>query len=202
MYIVLETSERSDELNTEKVLDILYTTDANVVEKWITNYLEMQCTSILYTPIGKNERDRTVSIAFNQQQSRFTLSKRFRQILRGYMYNSSQYTVDEIVKVRYLSFDGVNPSVDVNSIELQKDIKTEINHRVLKQLDKDSLYQVVRNVENIITQREHWTREEIIDVVSNVVHDFKRKLYNTIAKRLRTYNGCKTEANTIKPKIE
>ena len=71
--------------------------------------------------------------------------------------------------------------------EKWSDINNEINNRVLKRLDKNSLYQIIIELESKIRTKSTWNRTEYVGLVSEIIKNFKKSLYSTIAKRMKRF---------------
>ena len=75
--------------------------------------------------------------------------------------------------------------------EKWSDINNEINNRVLKQLDQNSLYQIIIELESKIRTKSTWNRTEYVGLVSETIQKFKKSLYSTVAKRMKRFGKAK-----------
>ena len=113
------------------------------------------------------------------------LIKKFKQINRGYIYNSSEKIAEIVYKISILEFENNQPTLKENN--KWSDINNEINNRVLKRLDKSSLYQIMTQLESKIGTKSTWNRTEYVALVSDTIQNFKKNLYSSIAKRMRRF---------------
>lgn len=219
MYIILKSF-----LETSEVLNIFYGEDINLIRNWINEYVNDDIDSLKMKPLNKDVR--SIEYSIKEDQNKTQLIKREKKINRGYIYNSSERSEEIIYTITRLEYDGINvfnpTQYTLHQNEMWSDINTEINNRVLKQLDKESLYQILVRIQNAIKLKSNWNYTEYTSLVSETVKTFKKELYSSIAKRLKRFGkkqkqnqerniafhyqwsgvSCHLESNTFKDKLE
>lgn len=176
MYIVLSSSRG--------IVNVFYGHPLTVVSNWVKESLQAQIESLKMTPMDKNSRDISYSIVDNTTE--FILQKDFRKVSKGYVYNSSVYTTEHIDTVIIHEYNGeVEWAPEENG--LSTNISENINNRVLKQLDKESLFQVFDKVTRLSKTKKSWTRIEYTGMVSYAIKEFKKELYSSIAKKMKRF---------------
>lgn len=171
--------------NDETVLNVLFEHDTLKVEKYITDYLQAQVTSLA--------ADVQATYTVESKGNYWFITKQYKKVNKGYIYNSHTTTLEQVMTVKYYSFDGgavieTAPSCST----LKSDINNEINNRVLKHLDKDALYQVFGKVGKCIQMKSSVTSQEFTMIVTDVVQHFKKDLYSSIAKKMRRFGKRKS----------
>lgn len=180
MYIII-VKEKSK----ESILNILYSSDHLDVRTYIMDYLNDTVNSLLMAPNSNGIKN--VSYSIEENAENFVLIKSYKKVSQGYIYNSSQKTKESLFSIYYLTFDG-NVEFKQNSNDaLYTDINSEINKRVLKQFDQDSLYQVILQVCDNVNIKNDWTKKEYTNMVSETIKNFKKELYSDVAKKLKRY---------------
>lgn len=184
MYIIIKTCE-----NKDQVLNILYGTDSSPVSAWVLEYLEQQVQSLKMTPSQENIKYVSYSVK-NIDGFNFELIKSYKKVNRGYVYNSSEKLTEVVQKIKVLEYNEnyVNCLQSVQfGTDMWSNLNEEINNRVLKQLDKESFYQVFQKIQTSIKQKRNWTNIEFTSLVVDVIKDFKKELYSSIAKRMKRF---------------
>jgi hypothetical protein len=72
-----------------------------------------------------------------------------------------------------------------------KSVNVEINNRILKSLDKDSILTIFNVVQDKIHSKNNWNKTEFISVVSDTLKEYKGAVYKSISKRLKRFNKRK-----------
>jgi hypothetical protein len=184
MYIIIKTIE-----NKDQVLNILYGTDSTPVSAWVLEYLEQQVQSLKMTPYQENIKYISYSVK-NIDGFNFELLKSYKKVNKGYVYNSSEKITEILQKIKILEYNE-NHVDSLHSVQFGTDmwsnLNEEINNRVLKQLDKESFYQIFQKIQNSIKRKRTWTNIEFTALVIDVVKDFKKELYSSIAKRMKRF---------------
>lgn len=184
MHIILKTSSEKTE-----VINIFYGDDINLINNWIKEHINDSIESLKLAPLNKDVR--LLSYETVENQNKFELIKRFKKINPGYIYNSSERLTETVYTITYLEYNGIN-KFNTEQYVLKDnnkwaDINTEINNRVLKQLDKESLYQILTKIQGSIKLKSHWNYTEYTSLVSETLKAFKKELYSSIAKRLKRF---------------
>lgn len=184
MFIVLADYPDTDVNKTAtQVLNIFYTDDNTVVRQWINEYLFAEMESLLMCPASKDTKNASMKIE-ELEGNMYCLVKQFKKISRGYVYNSSEKLKETICTVRCLEFDG-KTNLPFTTSQLYTDVNTEVNNRVLKQLDQASLYQVVQSLHSRLSTKKHWSNSEYTVTLSAILKDFRKEMYNSITKKLK-----------------
>lgn len=203
--------------NTENILNILYGEDLEYTQKWINTYINNEIESLKMTP-NNNPLIKIDTIIYIVENN--VVVKNYKKIKEGYIYNATQKYSDKLFSIRFLNFDesvsqingeesflsNISKNIEINA--LKESIVCEINHRVLKQLDQPSLYQIFLKFEAAIKTKAHWSSTELINLESESIKSFKKQLYSNIAKRLKRYGkksheslpSCRLEWSLIEKK--
>jgi hypothetical protein len=181
MHIILK--------NSNEVLNIFYGEDTYLVNNWINEYINDDIESLKNAPLIKDER--VVSYETIENQNKIELIKRVKKINKGYIYNSSERLTENIYTITVLEYDGIN-KFNCEQYTLKEnskwaDINSEINNRVLKQLDKESLYQILNKIQATIKLKSNWNYTEYTSIVSEILKKFKKDVYSSLAKRLKRF---------------
>ena len=207
--------------NTENILNILYGEDLDYTQKWINSYVNDEIMSLKMAP-NNNPLIKidTIDYNVNNKENVLTIIKNYKKIKEGYIYNATQKYSDKLFSIRFLNFDesvsqingqesflsNISKNIEVNA--LKESIVCEINHRVLKQLDQPSLYQIFLKFEAAIKTKSSWTSTELINLESESIKSFKKQLYSNITKRLKRYGrkshetlpSCRLEWSMVEKK--
>jgi hypothetical protein len=73
-----------------------------------------------------------------------------------------------------------------------KNINQEVNNRVLKQLDKDTLLQVLYKIQQRIETKPNWNKTEFTGLISETLKNFRKELYSSVAKRMKRFGKRKS----------
>lgn len=179
MHIILKQSSQS-----EQILNIFYCPNQTLIRNWIKDWIKNDIES------RKENDKKDVTYEINDAETNFQLIKQYKKIYKGYIYNSSEKLSEIVYKISILEFDD-NLSTQTLKNEKWSDINNEINNRVLKRLDKNSLYQIIIELESKIKTKSTWNRTEYIGLVSETIKNFKKSLYSTIAKRMKRFGKAK-----------
>lgn len=184
MYIIIKTVD-----NKDQVLNILYGIDSTPVSAWVLEYLEQQVQSLKLTPVSENIKNISYTVK-NIDGFNFELIKNYKKFNRGYVYNSSEKLNETLQKIKILQYNEIHVE-SLNSVQFGTDLwanlNEEINNRVIKQLDKDTMFQVFQKIQNTIKQKRNWTNIEFTALVVDIVRDFKKELYSSIAKKMKRF---------------
>ncbi|NBU34185.1 hypothetical protein EB118_04820 [bacterium] len=176
MYIILS--------NTRGIINVFYGHTLTTVSNWVKTHLVEIAEGLRMTPEKKYERDVVYEIIDNTDM--FTLNKRYKKVNRGYVYNSHTDSVEELETVKIYEYLGnVEWAPEPNG--MVTNVNDEINNRVLKHLDKDSLLQVFQKVNKLTKTKQKWSTIEYTGVISFAIKEFKKELYSSIAKKLKRF---------------
>ena len=186
MHIILKQS--SIEGENDEILNMFYCSNQTIIRNWIKEFIRNDI-------ITRKENDKQINdkinltYEINDAETNFQLIKLYKKISKGYIYNSSEKLSEIIYKISVLEFDECSTPALNN--EKWSDINNEINNRVLKQLDQDSLYQIIIELESKIRTKSTWNRTEYVSLVSETIQKFKKSLYSTVAKRMKRFGKAK-----------
>jgi hypothetical protein len=175
---------------SQEVINVLFG-DVSRVRKWIEGYLQSEIISYSYMPLQKDVRNAKYSFTCNGEDS-YKLIKTYKKIHKGYVYNSSDRVQEVLYTIKFLEYHTKDcMSRSENGTLLWNDINVEINSRVLKQLDKDSMYQVIMEVQDRIPLKGTWDREEYTHMVTDVLQDFRKESYSAVVKKMKRFGSKK-----------
>jgi hypothetical protein len=173
MFIIV----KNDLIKKQKeVVNIIYGDKYNSwVKEYLSDMLESYTNSINYTINDEN----------------MSIIKTESIIEKGYLYNNK--TTCETV-VMFLDVLEYNPKLlefnkSSSDGRLWENLNYEINHRVLKKLDKDSLYQIFVELDKNMKLKSKWTSVDYINVLNELLKNFKKELYSSVAKKLKRFRS-------------
>lgn len=182
MHIILKQSSREGE--NDQILNMFYCPNQTIIRDWVKNWIKTDIKAKKEASDADKQQDITYEI--NDAETNFQLIKRYKKIHKGYIYNLSEKVSEIDYKISILEFND-NLSTETLENEKWSDINNEINNRVLKRLDKNSLYQIIIELESKIRTKSTWNRTEYVGLVSEIIKNFKKSLYSTIAKRMKRF---------------
>lgn len=191
MHIILKQSSREGE--NDQILNMFYCPNQTIIRSWVKNWIKTDIDARKELNAKKEqEEDKKQDITYeiNDAETNFQLIKKYKKIYKGYIYNLSEKVSEIVYKISILEFDD-NLSTKTLKNEKWSDINNEINNRVLKRLDKNSLYQIIIELESKIRTKSTWNRTEYVGLVSETIKNFKKSLYSTIAKRMKRFGKSK-----------
>ena len=122
------------------------------------------------------------------ENNMYYLVKKYKHVLKGYIYNTSEKISEKLYSIRCLTFDNVNVVLDkVNKDSLWNGIYSEITHRVMRQVDQDSLYRINLNFEAAIKTKDNWNSTELIMMRNEITKNYKKELYSSIVKKMKKF---------------
>lgn len=167
MYIILERSVKD---GSESVISVIYGERESYVHDWVSKYLgEKQ----------RNEGEGEIQI--EQLDNVYNLIKRENIVKRGYIYNSKTTVSSILSTVTILYFDGV-ASQYIGGSGLWRKLNNQINTRILKNMDREELCQVIDQINCHVEQKRNWTRDEYTILVRDILSNFTKKLYSAVVK--------------------
>ncbi len=180
--------------NSEKVLNIFYGENDSFISNWINAYLEEEIDILKNTPCEESVKSDSLDYFVELESGIYYLVKKYHLIVKGYIYNSSEKVSKRLFSIRCLQFDGINLVLEkVQSQPLWNNINSEINHRVLKQVDQDSMYNICLNMESAIKTKENWTSTELVMLQNEVTKNYKRELYSSVVKKMKKFEKKQTK---------
>jgi hypothetical protein len=192
MYIVLKRTEESEE-----VLNILFGENDEEVQSWISEYLAEQIENLKLIQLEEGIKNMNYIINEDSSKNQFSLVKNYKKIHKGYVYNTSEKIGKVMYTINYVEYDGRNINYSEQKSTFKRDLNNEINNRVLRQLDKESLYQVLRSIQNKMLLKESWDSFEFTNMISETIRTFKKQLYSNIAKKLKRFGQYKKNKTNL-----
>lgn len=178
MYIILKTDYLLDKKDIVNVMyDFQY-------DKWMKMYLNSE-KSFLDTN-EKSDENSKVEYIING----YTLIKKESTINKGYLYDKKTEKQTELLSLEVYTFDAnevTSNHLSENNTRLWENINSEINKRILKTMDKESLNQVFVKVNDNIKLKERWSNYEYTNMLNELLKNFKKELYSSVAKKLKRY---------------
>jgi hypothetical protein len=182
MYIILQTFPS----DIDEVLNVFYCEDITIVRNWVRQYIETEIKSLEFCPGTQGLKNITYEL--NDADKNIELIKKYKRVSKGYIYNSSERIVDVIYSISILEFDSNKCVTGLISSNNWENFNTEINKRVLRQLDKESLFQVFMKLQQRIDTKTHWNKTEYTGLVTETVKNFKKQLYSSITKKMKRFS--------------
>jgi hypothetical protein len=184
MFIVL----KKDEDGTEQVLNIFYGEDQHLISisSWIKEYIKEDIEVKRNETSEENRKYKEINYEIVDEKSFFKLIKKTKAIKKGYIYNSSERVSRDLYSIRILECNS-NKIIFLENSDHFNNINKEINNRVLKTLDKESLYQVLQKIQIGIYTKKQWNSSEYNGLVSETLKTFKKDMYSSIAKKMKRF---------------
>lgn len=193
MKIVVKTNLIS---NIQEVINIFYAENQKYMEEWIHNYLNNCKVDEIENEIESEiENDGTI----------FYLIKKQKVLSNGYLYNTSKILSEKMYSVKILDFECNLPcnidNVPTSTNVLWNGINNEINHKIMRQIDHESLYQLNIKFDNALKTKNTWNTTEIIMLQNEITRCHEKQLYSSIVKKIKKFNKKinmkKSKNNTI-----
>lgn len=179
MYVIIKTDIKQQ---SDEILNIIYGEDHLYVEDMISKYYDNLIDNLNSVP--KNGDINTCDYFVEIENGEYTLIKKYTTISKGYLYNNvSSMIYEKMYLIKVKDYQETGMCINLNKSDLWLGINSEINRRIIKQLDKESLYQIHNIFENIIKTKENWSRTELTMLQNKIVKDFKKELFSSIVKK-------------------
>jgi hypothetical protein len=183
MQIIIKTDLLS---NSEEVINIFYGENDNYIENWITTYFDQEIDALKMTNLNINSEDLDFFVEI--RDNIYYLIKKYKVILKGYIYNSSEKISNNMFSIRCLSYNNIDPLLNkIQTQSLWNGINSEVTHRVMKQVDKDTLYQINMKFESAIKTRDTWNSTELVMLQNEITRTHKKELYSSIVKKMKKF---------------
>lgn len=140
-----------------------------------------------------NDSNKDPLVSYIVDENSIILEKKV--VKSGYLYNTEKITRNIIMTIEAIEYDTRSFQPSNDNDRLFKDLNTEINHRVLKSLDKDSLYQVFIILNKNLNIKKTWTNYDFINMLNDILKNFKKELYSSVAKKLNRYKFKTNKSN-------
>ena len=182
MYTIIKNEIKSQ----DEILNIIYGDNENYVKTWIEIYFDM---IIEKKEVLLPDEKYFVEI----ENGIYYLVKKDKNIIKGYIYNTPQHITEKIFSIKYLKFTGsqetgllqsLSDKIKLNELDgLYPEITNNINHKVLNQIDRESLYEIYCAFEGAIRTKDIWNISELIILQNKVTRELKKDLYSTVLKK-------------------
>ena len=193
MHIILRTDKKE-----QRVINIIYGDNMYITKAWILEYLNNEMESLNMCP----NQDKYISyISYKSEQptpNTWDFIKLYKKTNKGYIYNTSEKLQEQLFTLHIMEYtEDKENNTDIKVNNTWRDLNNEINNRVLRQLDKESLYQVLRSIQNKMLLKESWDSFEFTNMISETIRTFKKQLYSNIAKKLKRFGQYKMNKNNL-----
>jgi hypothetical protein len=196
MFVILKKTIEKDE-----ILNIFYGQDELLksIREWIKEYIEQDIKNrkLNETP-EEIKKFKEIIYEINDGHHSFELIKKTKATKKGYIYNVSERVANVLYSINILECNS-NKIIFLENSEHFNNINKEINNRVLKNLDKESLFQVLQKIQSGIYTKKQWNSTEYTGLVSETIKTFKKDMYSSIAKKMKRFGkknftqSCKIE---------
>jgi hypothetical protein len=174
--------------NFEKVINIFYGENDSYIENWINTYFDEEINRLKMTPCKGNINYETLDYFVEIKDNIYYLIKKYKVILRGYIYNSSEKVSDKLFSIHCLSYNNIDtPLTQTHTQPLWNAINSEVTHRVMKQVDKDTLYQMNMKFQGAIKTKDMWNSTELVMLQNEITRTHKKELYSSIVKKMKKF---------------
>jgi hypothetical protein len=183
MFVILE---KWNGIDTENIINVFYGDDIAYVNAWMYEYIQMHIKSLEMCPVQQGLKE----VSYNMLPN-YSINCTSKKVNKGYIYNSSETSSKTVMTLKVLEFDGNTvelPNFQQENMLLQG-LNEEMNSRVMKQLDRDSLYQVICKIHQYLMVKKQWSTLEYTHLVSEAIQNFKKELYSNIVKKLARYGN-------------
>ena len=185
MFIILKHDHIT---NKKEVLTIIYSDKADT---WVRYYLNDQKTQLedFYKKHEDKYKKSGMSVKYIIEENDKTLTKEETYVEKGYIYNNNIIKYIPIISLEMYEYNAKCLEINKNYTDsrMWENLNKEINHRVLKTMDKDSLYQVFMTVDNNLKLKDAWSTNDYINILNDILKGFKKEMYSSIAKKLKRY---------------
>lgn len=192
MKIIIKTDLVS---KVEKTINVFYGENNVYIEKWINDYLNKEIDIMKLEPDVKNTSD--IEYYVEMCDSLFYLVKKHKLLLKGYVYNKYETICERLRCIKTMEFDGVVNNVETLGCSLWKGINSDINHRVMREIDHASLLQVNMKFEDALKTKELWSSTELVMLQTDIIKVHKKKLYSSILKKVKKFNKKSVETSSL-----
>lgn len=206
MYIISLYQNSSPVYAEEKVLNIIYGEDSEYIKNWINLYCINEIDSLIMSPPLYNTH--SINYIIENNENVFNLIKKYKQSKEGYIYNSYKKVSEIIYSIKYNYFDEhkefENESVlnKIANLYLEDThtklsfIQKEICHRIMRNLNKDELFEVIINFETTLRTKNIWNNKELQLLQNETIKKYRKTMYNNISRRLKKKEKEINQTNT------
>ena len=204
MFVILKKTVEKDE-----ILNIFYGQDELLtsIRKWVREYIEEDIKNKKLNDTNEEyKKFKEIIYEINDGNQSFELIKKTKATKKGYIYKVSERVSNVIYSINILECNS-NKIIFLENSEYFNNINKEINNRVLKHLDKESLFQVLQKIQTGVYTKKQWNSTEYTGLVSETIKTFKKDMYSSIAKKMKRFGkknfvaSCKLESLSIENNI-
>lgn len=180
MFIII----KNDLIKSKKeVANIIY---GDTYETWTSNYLTEIISDII---IEISSSDNKTS--YHKDDQLLSIIKKEEIIEKGYIFNNKSVKETPIISLEVLEYNprALEFNKTNSECKLWENLNSEINQRVLKNMDKDSLYQVFMELDKNMKLKHNWTTNDFINILNELLKNFRKQFYSSVAKKLRRYKS-------------
>lgn len=174
--------------NTEEVVNVFYGENDTYIENWINAYFDQEIDGLKMSPCEGDIKPDSLDYFVEIKDNIYYLIKKYKMVLKGYIYNSSEKVSQTLFSIRCLYYNNIDSLLNkVQSQPLWNGINSEVTHRVMRQVDKDTLYQINMKFEGAIKTRENWSSTELVMLQNEITRTHKKELYSSIVKKMKKF---------------
>jgi hypothetical protein len=180
--------------NTQSILNIFHIDDDDYIEKWINEYIQEE--------IKSKNTCKEISYEIQSNFTEFSLIQKHKIINKGYIYNSNTHNYTKLFTININTFienitdTCVSLQKNLPYTKLYNDINEEINKRITKELNQETLLLLQSEYNKKIQTKNTWTQKELILLQNTIIKKHEIQLFNNISKQLRK-NNRKQKRNTF-----
>ena len=184
----------------EKVINVFYGENDVYINEWIKDYFNQEmCIMRVESMESMDKNVSDIDYYIETEDSLFYLIKKYKLLSRGYVYNKSGIICDKIQSIKIMDFDGMVNNVEISGSNLWNGINNEINHRVMRNIDHDSLFQLNIKLEDALKTKDTWRSTELVMLQNEVIKVHKKELYSSILKKVKKFNKKSVETPILSP---
>jgi hypothetical protein len=207
MYIISLVENISLPISAgEKVINIIYGEDSNYVEDWINTYCMNEIESLIMCPLLPNVF--SINYTMEKDKQLFKLIKNYKKLKEGYIFNSYKNVSEIVFSIKYTYFNEneneneniLNKLAKLNRQDKQDNgtffVQKETCHRIMENLNKEELLQIIINFESALITKNIWNNKELELLQNETIKNYRKTMYNNISRKVKKINK-KIENNKI-----
>lgn len=170
MFIILKKNQ-----GHEEIINILFENEISNVLVWINTYIDSEISSLKYKPIEKHILNVTYNLEIDSENNEFILKKNATKCIKGILYNTTEKHEELVYKLKIMKYDNKNHQ---KTSQLWKNINTEVNFRLLKKVDKNTLFYIIDSINKELIKKETWDTNELIILQNDIL---QKNIYRKFA---------------------
>lgn len=176
--------------NSQSILNIFHVDDEDYIEKWINEYIQQEIKNKETNLELSKENSYEIQCNFTE----FSLIQKQKITNRGYIYNSNNFEYTKLFTININEFTEnitetcVSVQEKLPYTKLYNDINEEINKRITKELNQETLLLLQSEYNKKIQTKNTWTQKELILLQNTIIKKHEIQLFNNISKQLRKNN--------------